>query len=53
MRGRFLTGSSELHDAGADAIILNAGAYTHTSLALADALRAITLPTIEVHIQYL
>ena len=33
-----------------DGIILNAGAYTHTSLALADALRAISIPTIEVHI---
>lgn len=31
-------------------IILNAGAYTHTSLALADAIRAIPLPVIEVHI---
>lgn len=40
----------ESHDAGVDAFILNAGAYTHTSLALADALRAITPPTIEVHI---
>ena len=41
-----------LQDVGfsADAIILNAGAYTHTSLALADCLRAITTPVIEVHI---
>lgn len=31
-------------------IVLNAGAYTHTSIALADALSAIKLPTIEVHI---
>ena len=37
-------------DAGVDGIVLNAGAYTHTSLALADALSAITPPTIEVHI---
>lgn len=34
----------------ADAIILNAGAYTHTSIAIADAIRAITAPVIEVHI---
>lgn len=34
----------------ADAIILNAGAYTHTSIAIADAIRAITSPVIEVHI---
>ena len=33
-----------------DAIIINAGAYTHTSVAIADAIRAITTPVIEVHI---
>ncbi len=33
-----------------DGIVLNAGAYTHTSLALADAIRAIAVPVIEVHI---
>ena len=31
-------------------IILNAGAYTHTSIAIADAVAAITTPVIEVHI---
>lgn len=31
-------------------IILNAGAYTHTSIALADCIRAIKTPVIEVHI---
>jgi len=40
----------QLDDEGVDGIILNAGAYTHTSLALADALGAISIPTIEVHI---
>lgn len=34
----------------ADAIIINAGAYSHYSLAIADALRSADLPTIEVHI---
>ena len=34
----------------ADGIILNAGAYTHTSVALHDALRAVPAPAIEVHI---
>jgi len=34
----------------ADGIVLNAGAYTHTSIALADAIAAINTPTIEVHI---
>jgi 3-dehydroquinate dehydratase-2 len=33
-----------------DGIIINAAAYTHTSIALADAIRAVSLPTIEVHI---
>lgn len=31
-------------------IVLNAGAYTHTSIALADAIRAIETPVVEVHI---
>ncbi len=31
-------------------IVLNAGAYTHTSLAIADAIKAITSPVVEVHI---
>lgn len=35
------------HDAG---IIINAGGYTHTSVALHDALRAVTAPIIEVHL---
>ncbi|HOO19462.1 MAG TPA: type II 3-dehydroquinate dehydratase [Paludibacteraceae bacterium] len=33
-----------------DGIILNAGAYTHTSIAIADAIRSIAIPVIEVHI---
>jgi len=33
-----------------DAIILNAAAYTHTSIAIADAVKAISVPVIEVHI---
>ena len=42
----------KLHEVGFsyDGIILNAGAYTHTSLALHDAIRAITTPVVEVHI---
>lgn len=42
-----------LHEArsvGAKAVLLNAGAYTHTSIALLDAIKAIELPVIEVHI---
>lgn len=33
-----------------DGIILNAGAYTHTSIGISDAIKAITTPVIEVHI---
>lgn len=33
-----------------DGIILNAGAYTHTSIAIQDAIRAVSAPVIEVHI---
>jgi len=42
----------KIHEIGfsADGIILNAGGYTHTSVALTDAIAGITTPTIEVHI---
>jgi 3-dehydroquinate dehydratase-2 len=42
----------KLHETGfsADGIVINAGAYTHTSIAIADAIAAITAPVIEVHI---
>jgi len=33
-----------------DGVVLNAGAYTHTSLALHDAIRAVSFPVVEVHI---
>ena len=44
-----------LHEAGRSAaetlgVVLNAGAYTHTSVALGDAIKAITVPVIEVHL---
>jgi 3-dehydroquinate dehydratase II len=43
---------NELHDKGFsfDGIVLNAGGYTHTSVAIADAVAAIDSPVIEVHI---
>lgn len=42
----------KLHEIGFsyDGIVLNAGAYTHTSIAIADAIRSITSPVVEVHI---
>lgn len=44
-----------LHTAGlnGDAVIINPGGYTHTSVAIADAITAITIPVIEVHISNL
>jgi 3-dehydroquinate dehydratase-2 len=33
-----------------DGVVLNAGAYTHTSIALADAIQGINVPVVEVHI---
>lgn len=43
---------NKIHEVGFeyDGIILNAGAYTHTSVALGDAIAAVTTPVIEVHI---
>ena len=34
----------------ADGIVINPGAYTHTSVALLDAVKAVNIPTVEVHI---
>ena len=35
---------------GADGIVINPGAYTHTSIAILDAVKSVRLPTVEVHI---
>jgi 3-dehydroquinate dehydratase-2 len=42
----------KLHEVGFtfDGIILNAGGYTHTSIAIADAIKSISSPVVEVHI---
>jgi 3-dehydroquinate dehydratase-2 len=42
----------KIHESGftVDGIILNAGGYTHTSVALCDAIKAVEAPVIEVHI---
>ncbi|WP_295675723.1 type II 3-dehydroquinate dehydratase [uncultured Mucilaginibacter sp.] len=43
---------NKIHEVGFsfDGIVLNAGAYTHTSIAIADAIAAIKTPVVEVHI---
>ncbi len=43
---------NKIHEVGFefDAILLNAGGYTHTSVAISDAIAGITTPTLEVHI---
>ena len=43
---------NKLHEVGFnyDGIVLNAGAYTHTSVAIADAIAGINTPVVEVHI---
>lgn len=43
---------NKIHQVGFDydGIVLNAGAYTHTSIALQDAIRAVKAPVVEVHI---
>lgn len=40
---------NKLHSADCDGIILNAGAYTHYSYAIRDAIAAINIPVVEVH----
>jgi 3-dehydroquinate dehydratase-2 len=42
----------KIHDVGfeVDGIVINAGAYTHTSIAIRDAIKAIPAPVVEVHI---
>src|SRR5471030_3293572 len=48
--GKLIDKIAELADAKCDALVLNGGALTHTSVALRDALLGAHLPTVEVHI---
>jgi 3-dehydroquinate dehydratase-2 len=46
---------NKIHETGFsfDGILLNAGAYTHTSIAIHDAIKAVNTPVIEIHISHL
>jgi 3-dehydroquinate dehydratase-2 len=48
--GHLIDWLQEANALGAKAVILNAGGFTHTSVALHDAVRAIAVPVIEVHL---
>ena len=48
--GKLVDKIQEAYFKGADGIVINPGAYTHTSIALFDAIKATKLPTVEVHI---
>ena len=48
--GHLIDWLHEANAAGAKAVILNAGGYSHTSVALHDAVKAVSVPVIEVHL---
>jgi 3-dehydroquinate dehydratase-2 len=50
IEGELIDALHEAQDKGFEGIIINAGAYTHTSIAIGDAVAGIQLPVIEVHI---
>lgn len=47
--GQIIDWLQECHNNNYDGVILNAGAYTHTSIAIHDAIKSIKVPVIEVH----
>ncbi len=48
--GHLIDWLHEAQDVGAKAVLLNAGGYTHTSVAIHDAMKSIKVPVIEVHL---
>lgn len=50
IEGELVTIIQESKDKGIDGILINPGAYTHTSIAIRDALLAVQIPFVEVHI---
>ena len=51
--GEIVDKIQEAYFCGADGIVINPGAYTHTSIAILDALKATAIPTVEVHVSKL
>ncbi len=49
MEGELITKIQEAEDRF-DGVVLNAGAYTHTSIGIGDAIKAVSVPVVEVHI---
>ncbi len=50
IEGEIVSKIHEVCDDNYDGLIINAGAYTHTSIAIADALKILNIPIVEVHI---
>ena len=48
--GHLVDWIQEAHVSGAKAVIINPGAYTHSSIALHDAIKGVSIPVIEVHL---
>ena len=48
--GALVDAIQQAYFARVDGIVINPGAYTHTSVALLDAVKAVSIPTVEVHI---
>lgn len=48
--GKLVTLIQNAYFEGVDGIVINPAAYTHTSIALLDAVKAVSIPTVEVHI---
>ncbi len=51
--GSLIDGIHAAAEQGFSAVVLNPGAYTHTSMAIADAIRAVSIPVVEVHLSNL